>query len=149
MSLTDVQSRERRALVWIVGLCTLALVFDGYDLVVYGTVVPVLLADPTQLGAITPGQAGQLGSYALVGVLVGALAAGAVGDRIGRRRVLLVNMVWFSFGMAATALSHTTTAFGIFRFLTGIGVGGPGATRGGTVAAVAPPGPRPPDNPDG
>jgi len=131
-----------RTLTWVVTLCTLALVFDGYDLVVYGTVVPTLLADPNQLGALTPAQAGALGSYAMVGVLVGALTAGALGDRIGRRRILLVNLAWFSIGMGATALTTSVQAFGFFRFLTGIGVGALVATVGALVAEFAPAGQR-------
>jgi AAHS family benzoate transporter-like MFS transporter len=129
-------------LTWVVVLCTMALVFDGYDLVVYGTVVPTLLADPTQLGELSPARAGALGSYALVGVLVGALTAGAIGDWIGRRRVVLVNLAWFSLGMAATAMSQSVQAFGAFRFLTGVGVGALVATVGALVAEFAPPGQR-------
>ncbi|GAA4077999.1 MFS transporter [Nocardioides kongjuensis] len=133
---------DRRTVAWAVALCAAALVFDGYDLVVYGTVVPVLLGDPSQLGALTPAAAGRLGSYALVGVLVGALAAGAVADRIGRRRVVLVNLVWFSVGMGATATTHSVAAFGIGRFLTGIGIGALVATVGALVAELAPAGQR-------
>lgn len=135
-------ARRRRTISWVVFLSAAALVFDGYDLVVYGTVVPVLLADPSHLGAVTPGQAGTLGSYALVGVLVGALAAGAVGDRVGRRKVMLVNLAWFSIGMAVTATTQSVATFGVFRFLTGIGVGALVATVGALVAEVAPPGRR-------
>lgn len=134
--------RRRHTVTWVVVLCTLALTFDGYDLVVYGTVVPTLLQDPSQLGALTPAQAGALGSYALIGVLVGALAAGAVGDWIGRRRVMLVNLAWFSLGMAATAMTHTIQTFAVSRFLTGIGVGALVATVGALVAEFAPPGRR-------
>lgn len=133
---------RRHTVTWVVVLCTLALTFDGYDLVVYGTVVPTLLQDPSQLGALTPAQAGALGSYALIGVLVGALAAGAVGDWIGRRRVMLVNLAWFSLGMAATAMTHTIQTFAVSRFLTGIGVGALVATVGALVAEFAPPGRR-------
>ncbi|MGY1632074.1 MFS transporter [Geodermatophilus sp. SYSU D01186] len=132
------EERRRRSTLWVVALSTAALVFDGYDLVVYGTIVPTLLGDPSQLGPITPAQAGTLGSYALVGVLVGALAAGAVGDRIGRRRVVVVNLAWFSIGMAATALAPTVGTFAFFRFLTGIGVGALVATVGALVAEFAP-----------
>jgi AAHS family benzoate transporter-like MFS transporter len=133
---------RRHTLLWVVVLSTLALTFDGYDLVVYGTVVPTLLHDPSQLGPLTPAQAGALGSYALLGVLVGALAAGAVGDWIGRRRVMLVNLAWFSLGMGATALTHSIQTFAITRFLTGIGVGALVATVGALVAEFAPPGKR-------
>lgn len=136
------EARRRRAVAWVVALSTAALVFDGYDLVVYGTVVPVLLEDPTHLGALTPTQAGTLGSYALIGVLVGALTAGAVGDRIGRRRIMLVNLAWFSIGMAITATTQSVQTFGFFRFLTGVGVGALVATVGALVAEFAPPGQR-------
>ena len=131
-----------RTISWVVALCTLALVFDGYDLVVYGTVVPTLLADPSQLGTLSPAKAGALGSYALVGVLVGALTAGALGDWIGRRRIMLVNLAWFSIGMGATALTTSVQAFGFFRFLTGVGVGALVATVGALVAEFAPAGRR-------
>lgn len=141
-STPEQDARRRRSIAWVVLLSAAALVFDGYDLVVYGTVVPVLLADPSHLGTVTPARAGTLGSYALVGVLVGALAAGAVGDRIGRRKVMLVNLAWFSVGMAVTATTQSVASFGLFRFLTGIGVGALVATVGALVAELAPPGQR-------
>lgn len=131
---------RRRSVTWIVALATTGLVFDGYDLVVYGTMVPLFLRNPAEIGAVTPAMAGALGSYALVGVLVGALLAGSVGDIIGRRKVMLTAYAWFSVGMALTALATTTTAFGALRFATGIGVGALVATTGALVAEFAPPG---------
>jgi AAHS family benzoate transporter-like MFS transporter len=131
---------RRRSVTWIVSLATVGLVFDGYDLVVYGTVVPLFLRDPGQIGEVTPATAGALGSYALVGVLVGALLAGSVADVIGRRKVMLTAYAWFSVGMALTALATTTTAFGLLRFVTGIGVGALVATTGALVAEFAPAG---------
>ena len=89
---------------------------------------------------MTPAIAGTLGSYALVGVLVGALLAGSVGDIIGRRKVMLTAYAWFSVGMAVTALTTTTTTFGILRFVTGLGVGALVATTGALVVGIAPPG---------
>ena len=44
------ETARRRTLAWVVALSTAALVFDGYDLVVYGTVLPTLLADPPSSG---------------------------------------------------------------------------------------------------
>lgn len=133
---------HRRSVLWIVALSTIAIIFDGYDLVVYGTVLPTLLADSTQLGSLSPGTAGALGSYALVGVLVGALLAGAFGDRVGRRRTMITCIVWFSLGMGATALAPNIATFGVLRFVTGIGVGGLVATVGAMVAEFAPAGKR-------
>ena len=97
---TEQDTRRRRTVVWVVSLATLGMVFDGYDLVAYGAVVPTFLKDPSQLGEVTPALAGTLGSYALLGMLFGALLAGAVGDIVGRRRVMLTAYAWFSVGMA-------------------------------------------------
>ncbi|WP_037204485.1 MFS transporter [Rhodococcus opacus] len=134
--------RHRSAVTWVVAIATIAIIFDGYDLVVYGTILPTLMNDPGQLGEISAQQAGALGSYALIGVMVGALTAGAVGDYLGRRRMMLVNIAWFSIGMGLAALATNVTMFGLLRFFTGIGVGGLVATAGAMVAEFAPPGKR-------
>jgi AAHS family benzoate transporter-like MFS transporter len=122
------------------GLTMVGLLFDGYDLVVYGACVSTFLRDPTQLGVVTPAIAGQLGSYALFGVLVGALLAGTVGDILGRRKVMLFAYAWFSVGMAGTALTSSIASFGIMRFLTGLGVGALVATTAALVSEYAPKG---------
>jgi AAHS family benzoate transporter-like MFS transporter len=132
------EARRLRTLAWIVVLATLGLVFDGYDLVVYGAVVSTLLRDPTQLGPVTPAIAGTLGSYALIGVMAGALLAGAVGDRLGRRKVMLLAYAWFSAGMALTAMATSHAVFGWLRFATGLGIGALLATTAALVAEYAP-----------
>jgi AAHS family benzoate transporter-like MFS transporter len=68
-------ARRRRTVLWVVSLATLGMVFDGFDLVAYGAVVPTFLKDPSQLGEVSPALAGTLGSYALLGMLFGALLA--------------------------------------------------------------------------
>src|SRR6476619_4777495 len=121
------EARRRRTVLWVVGLATVGLVFDGYDLVVYGTVVSTLLRDPTQIGVVTP-------------ALAGALLAGSVGDIIGRRKVMLFAYAWVSVGMALTALMTSAGTFGLLRFVTGLGVGALVATTGAIVSEFAPPG---------
>ena len=135
-----VEAQRLRTVVWIVALATVGLIFDGYDLVVYGTVVSTFLRDPSQIGAVSPSMAGALGSYALIGVLVGALLAGSVGDILGRRKVMLFAYAWFSIGMGITAFTTSTTLFGLMRFVTGLGVGALVATTGALVAEYAPKG---------
>src|SRR5207244_13228695 len=137
---STLDARRRRTVVWIVSLATVGLIFDGYDLVVYGTVVSTFLRDPSLIGNVTPAIAGALGSYALVGVLIGALLAGSVGDILGRRKVMLFSYAWFSVGMALTGMTHTTTTFGWMRFFTGLGVGALVATTGALVSEYAPKG---------
>jgi AAHS family benzoate transporter-like MFS transporter len=72
--------KEARTANWVAFIICTALLFDGYDLVIYGTVLPGLLADPGQIGKFDMATAGLLGSWALIGVLVGSLVCGAVGD---------------------------------------------------------------------
>ena len=130
--------RRARTLGWILALATAGLIFDGYDLVVYGAVVSTFLRDASQIGPVTPHLAGLLGSYALFGVAIGALAAGSVGDFIGRRKVMLASYAWFSVGMALTALSKDSNQFGWMRFLTGLGIGSLVATTAALVSEYAP-----------
>ena len=62
------------------------LVFDGYDLVVYGAVLPGFMGPDAAkwIGdrALTPPEAGMLGSYAMIGMMLGALVAGTPASRI-------------------------------------------------------------------
>lgn len=131
-------SKQMANVYWILGLSFLTLVFDGYDLVVYGTVVPKLLSKAQPLGPIDAAQAGVIGSYALIGVMIGALLAGAVGDYIGRRKIILGGIVWFSILMGLTGMATDATIFGILRLITGIGLGALLATLGAMVAEFAP-----------
>lgn len=133
----EAQAKRLRTVFWVIGLATVGLIFDGYDLVVYGAVVSTFLRDPSHIGVVTPATAGVLGSYALVGVLFGALLAGTVGDILGRRKVMLASYAWFSVGMALTAMA-TTTTFGWLRFFTGLGIGALVATTAALVAEYAP-----------
>lgn len=127
-----------RTVWWVLTLATVGLIFDGYDLVVYGAVVSTFLRDASQIGPVTPPMAGALGSYALFGVALGSLLAGSVGDTIGRRKVMLASYAWFSVGMALTAMSTTTQTFGWMRFVTGLGIGSLVATTAALVAEYAP-----------
>ncbi|WP_286166929.1 aromatic acid/H+ symport family MFS transporter [Arthrobacter sp. AQ5-05] len=135
-------ARQEGTVRWVVAIAAIALIFDGYDLVVYGTIVSTLLNDPTQLGEIGPATAGVLGSWALFGVMVGALTTGAVGDYLGRRKIMITGIIWFSVFMGLTALAPNVFAFGALRFATGLGVGALVATAGAVVAEFAPKGKR-------
>ena len=106
----------------VLGLCFATIVFDGYDLIVYGSTVPALL-DYGPWG-LTPGRVGNIASLGLAGMLFGALGVGALTDRIGRRKVLLGCLVWFSLAMGACALAPSAGLFAAARFLAGLGLGG-------------------------
>lgn len=114
---------QLRTPTWaILLICWIALLCDGYDLYVYGATLPGFLGNPDW--SVTKSLAGTVGSIALVGMLLGSLAAGTLTDRLGRRRLLMTSLGIFSVGMILCALAPNFTVFAIFRFITCIGVGG-------------------------
>ena len=101
-------------------LCALLLVFDGYDLFIYGAVLPVLMKE----WSLSPVQAGALGSYALFGMMFGAFVFGPLADRIGRKKGVAISFVLFSVSTFLSGFSTSPTEFGIYRFMAGLGCGG-------------------------
>ncbi|MFE4428836.1 MFS transporter [Peribacillus butanolivorans] len=100
--------------------CFIIILFDGYDLVVYGTVVPVL----TEEWNLTSVEAGAMGSYGLFGMMFGAIFFGTLADRIGRKNVIAVSLILFSLFTLLCGFASTPTIFSTFRFLAGLGLGG-------------------------
>lgn len=106
---------------WMVmSWCALLLIFDGYDLFIYGVVLPVLMKEWN----LTPLEAGALGSYALFGMMFGALVFGSLADRIGRKKGIALCFVLFSSFTVLNGLADTPTEFGLCRFVAGLGIGG-------------------------
>ncbi|MEV4037880.1 MFS transporter [Streptomyces umbrinus] len=120
----------------VVGLCWLAVLFDGLDMFIYGSVLPHMLAEKA-LG-ITPDKAGDLGSYATFGMLVGALTAGTVADRIGRKKLMVACVTLFSLASGLCAMSGSVAVFGLGRTLAGVGLGGLLPTAISMVSDYAP-----------
>ncbi|MEV0082477.1 MFS transporter [Saccharopolyspora sp. NPDC050642] len=71
---------------WVLPLCWTAVLLDGFDLVVLGSVLPVLL-DAKQWG-LTAASASVVSTVGLVGMTIGALAIGTITDVVGRRKAL-------------------------------------------------------------
>ena len=106
---------------WMVmWLCALLLIFDGYDLFIYGVVLPELMKE----WGLTPVQAGALGSYALFGMMFGAFIFGPLADRIGRKKGIAICFVLFSGSTFLNGFAQSPTEFGIYRFIAGLGCGG-------------------------
>ncbi|ENV63094.1 hypothetical protein F949_01936 [Acinetobacter junii NIPH 182] len=100
--------------------CLLIIIFDGYDLVIYGVVLPLLM----QEWSLTSVQAGMLASTALCGMMFGAMLFGALADKIGRKNVILICVTFFSGFTFLGAFASNPFEFGILRFLAGLGIGG-------------------------
>ncbi|GAA3586514.1 aromatic acid/H+ symport family MFS transporter [Klugiella xanthotipulae] len=102
-------------------ICFLTIVFDGYDLVVFGSTTQSILAD--KAWNFTPEMIGYTGSLALAGMFIGTMSIGAFTEVLGRRRILIVSVSWFSVGMLLTALAPNAEVFMALRFFVGLGLG--------------------------
>ena len=117
-------------------VCWLLVVFDGYDLIVYGTVQASLISD-TGWG-LTKATAGTIGSMAFVGMMIGAVFAGRMSDTWGRRRTIVGCAVVFSVFTILCAFAPNAPVFGVLRLLAGIGLGGLVPSANALVAELVP-----------
>ena len=110
------------------GVLALTMVFwvaDGYDtFVLLITARPTLteLLPASQLHSLATFQ-GYLVAITLAGWATGGIIGGVVGDRLGRRRTMIVAVAVYSVFTALSALAGNWWMFGLARFLTGIGIG--------------------------
>ncbi len=100
--------------------CLLVIIFDGYDLVIYGVALPLLM----EQWSLTSVEAGMLASSALAGMMFGAMIFGALADKIGRKKVIMICTAFFSGFTFLGAFSRNPTDFAILRFIAGLGIGG-------------------------
>jgi AAHS family benzoate transporter-like MFS transporter len=106
----------------VVFMCFFCMFAEGYDLAIYGAVLPALLEYPAW--ALSPAQAGSIGSYALIGMLIGAVCVGTATDIFGRKKILVFCITLFSIMMVLSSIASSPEMFGLFRFIAGLGCGG-------------------------
>lgn len=105
---------------WLIfGLCFLIVLLDGFDTAAIGFIAPSLVQD---WGVTRPALAPVL-SAALFGLAAGAIAAGPLSDRIGRRLVLALSVLLFGAACAWSSFAGGVTELAILRFVTGLGLG--------------------------
>jgi len=120
---------------WFVfSMASLAWLFDCLDQQLF-----LLARNSAMKALLPPGLDAKLyGGYAtsifVAGWATGGLIFGAVGDRIGRAKTLTLTVLIYSLCTGLSAFSTGWTDFAIYRFLTGLGVGG---VFGLAVALVA------------
>lgn len=103
-------------LIW----CLLIIIFDGYDLVIYGVALPLLM----QEWGLSAVQAGLLASTALFGMMFGAMSFGTLSDKLGRKKTIMICVAIFSGFTFLGAFASSPVEFGILRFVAGLGIGG-------------------------
>jgi AAHS family 4-hydroxybenzoate transporter-like MFS transporter len=101
-------------------LCFIVIALDGFDTAIIGFIAPSLKSE----WHLLPQQLGPLLSAGLVGLAVGSFVAGPLADRIGRKMVLVLSVLFFGIWSLASAYTDSLTALAALRFLTGLGLGG-------------------------
>lgn len=105
---------------YIVALATFLNALDGYDVLALAfTANPV-----TEEFGLSGSQLGLLLSSGLIGMALGSLVLGPLADRLGRRRILILALAINFFGLALSATAGSAAQLGLWRVITGIGIGG-------------------------
>lgn len=106
----------------VIIFCWLGMFAEGYDLGVYGAVLPALLDN--QAWSLSPAEAGIIGSFTLIGMAIGNVLGGTFADLIGRKSTLIFGVSLFSVMMILCAIATSPETLGLYRFIAGIGLGG-------------------------
>jgi MFS transporter, AAHS family, 4-hydroxybenzoate transporter len=105
---------------WLIfALCFFIVLLDGFDTAAIGYIAPSLV---TEWGLSKPALAPVL-SAALFGLAGGALCAGPLADRFGRKLILVSSVLLFGVACFGSSRSGDVTSLTVFRFITGLGLG--------------------------
>lgn len=109
----------------VLALCGFVMFLDGFDTQIIAYMAPMISKE----WHLTKADMGPVFSYGLAGLMAGFLILSPLSDRIGRRRVVIFSTFLFGVFTLLTASAHSVGQLGMFRFLTGLGLGGatPGA----------------------
>jgi MFS transporter, AAHS family, 4-hydroxybenzoate transporter len=108
------------AFQWLVfGLCFVIVLLDGFDTAAIGFIAPSLLKE----WGVEKSALGPVLSAALFGLAAGALSAGPLADRLGRKRVLVVSVLVFGLACLGSAFAADLSQLTMLRFVTGVGLG--------------------------
>ncbi|MEA2509050.1 MAG: hypothetical protein QOG21_1132 [Actinomycetota bacterium] len=124
---TDIPARMDR-LPWsrwhwmVVFALGITWLLDGLEVTIVGAIAAVL-TKPQTLG-LSAGEIGLAGSIYVAGNVVGAVGFGYMTDRLGRKRLFMWTLVLYLAATVATAFSWNALSFLVFRFVTGMGIGG-------------------------
>jgi MFS family permease len=125
--------RFHTLLVFALGITWL---LDGLEVTLAGSVSGALKSSPAlQMTNTDIGLAG--GAY-IAGAVLGALFFGWLTDRLGRRKLFFITLLLYVGATAATAFSYSLESFLLFRFLTGMGIGGEYTAINSTIQEFTP-----------
>lgn len=101
-------------------LCFCIAILEGFDIQSIGVAAPSIQAEFN----LTKGQLGWIFSAATLGMFPGAIVAGRLSDKIGRKKILIFSVAIFGVMSLLTAFTTGFNSLVLIRFLTGVGMGG-------------------------
>lgn len=105
---------------WIVfSLCFVVVLLDGFDTAAIGFVAPSLIKE----WGVEKSALGPVLSAALFGLAAGAIVAGPLADRFGRKFMLVISVLVFGVACLGSAFSADLRQLTLLRFVTGLGLG--------------------------
>jgi MFS transporter, putative metabolite transport protein len=104
---------------WLWVLSTGGTLLDGFVIFALGVAMPLIIAE----FHITPDVVGLTGAALVLGAVFGAGFGGPVADRLGRKRLMLADMVIIAAGAATSALANGLMMLFVGQLLVGVGVG--------------------------
>ena len=113
----------------------LGWMFDAMDTGIIAFVLPTL----AKAWSLTTQEMGLIGSMGLVGMAVGAIFAGELADRFGRKRMFMATLVLYSVATGLCSVAWSFSSLLVFRFLVGFGLGGQLPVAVTLVTEYAPP----------
>lgn len=105
---------------FLLGLLLIALLCDGFDLQLVNFALPTLARE----WGVAPEALKFTVVANLLGMMFGAIFLGNLGDRYGRKRVIVVGTILYACTAFACVLARTPDQLAVLRFLTGLGLGG-------------------------
>jgi MFS family permease len=107
----------------IVGLGT-AWILDGLEVTIVGSVATRIGQHGSGVNISAAGVSGLVAALYVAGACSGALIFGWLTDRLGRKRLFMITLGLYLSATCLTALSFSAWWLCLFRFLTGMGIGG-------------------------
>lgn len=105
--------------ILVVGLCILFNMLDGFDI----TAMAVIAGTVSEELHLTADRLGLVFSFALAGMMAGAMLLAPVSDVIGRRKMIILCVMMVGISILFTATATTLEEFVILRFISGLGAG--------------------------
>jgi len=118
----------------VVGLCMFFNMLDGFDI----TAMAIVAGAVSSELELTPDKLGWVFSFALSGMMAGAMLLAPVSDIIGRRKMIIMSVTLVGVSILFTANATTLTEFILLRFISGVGAGAMLASQAALAAEYSP-----------